>query len=80
MTVLVTGGAGYIGSHMVWELLDHNENVVVVDNLVTGFEWAIPDGVTFVKADIGDQETMEQVLRDHKVDVIVHFAGSVVVP
>jgi UDP-glucose 4-epimerase len=80
MTVLVTGGAGYIGSHMVWELLDHNEDVVVVDNLVTGFEWAIPDGVTFVKADIGDQETMEQVLRDHKIDVIVHFAGSVVVP
>ncbi len=80
MTVMVTGGAGYIGSHMVWELLDNDEDVVVVDNLVTGFEWSIPKGVTFVKADIGDQEAIEQVLREHKVDAIVHFAGSVVVP
>ena len=80
MTVLVTGGAGYIGSHMVWELLDHNEEVLVVDNLVTGFEWAVPAGVPFINANIGDQEAMEQILADHKVDVIVHFAGSVVVP
>ncbi len=80
MTVLVTGGAGYIGSHMVWELLDNNEEVVVVDNLMTGFEWAVPDQVKFVNADIGDQEAMEQVLAENKIDVIVHFAGSVVVP
>lgn len=80
MTVLVTGGAGYIGSHMVWELLDNNEQVVVVDNLVTGFEWAIPEGVTFVNANIGDQQVMEDVLREHKIDAIIHFAGSVVVP
>lgn len=80
MTVMVTGGAGYIGSHMVWELLDNGEDVVVVDNLVTGFEWSIPEGVKFVKADIGDQEMMEQVLAENKVDSIVHFAGSVVVP
>ena len=80
MTVMVTGGAGYIGSHMVWELLDNDEEVVVVDNLVTGFEWSIPEGVKFVKADIGDQEKMEQILTENKVDSIIHFAGSVVVP
>ncbi|MDJ0613333.1 MAG: UDP-glucose 4-epimerase GalE [Rhizobiaceae bacterium] len=80
MTVMVTGGAGYIGSHMVWELLDHNEKVVVVDNLVTGFEWSVPSGVTFVKADIGDQSKMEALLSEHNVDAIIHFAGSVVVP
>ena len=80
MTVLVTGGAGYIGSHMVWELLDHGVEVVVVDNLVTGFEWSIPDGATFIKGDVGDQSFMETVLDDHQVEAVVHFAGSVVVP
>lgn len=80
MTVMVAGGAGYIGSHMVWELLDHGEEIIVVDNLVTGFEWAIPQGVTFVKANVGDQATMESVIRKHKIDSIIHFAGSVVVP
>lgn len=80
MTVLVTGGAGYIGSHMVWELLDNHEDVLVVDNLTTGFEWAIPKGVKFVKADIGDQPTMETIIKEHNVDAIIHFAGSVVVP
>jgi len=80
MTVLVTGGAGYIGSHMVWELLDHQEDVLVVDNLTTGFEWAIPKGVRFVNADIGDQAAMEEIIKDNNVDAIIHFAGSVVVP
>lgn len=77
---MVTGGAGYIGSHMVWELLDHNEEVLIVDNLITGFEWAIPVGVNFVKADIGDQEAMESIIKDNHIDAIIHFAGSVVVP
>ena len=80
MTVLVTGGAGYIGSHMVWELLDHHEDVLVVDNLTTGFEWAIPKGVKFINADIGDQDAMEEVINDNDIDSIIHFAGSVVVP
>ncbi len=80
MSVLVTGGAGYIGSHMVWELLDHSENVVVLDNLTTGFRWAVPDRVTFVKGDIADQSLVEDVLRENKIDTIIHFAGSVVVP
>jgi len=80
MTVMVTGGAGYIGSHMVWELLDHKEDVLVVDNLITGFEWAVPKGVSFVNANVGDQEKMEAVISEHDVDAIIHFAGSVVVP
>jgi UDP-glucose 4-epimerase len=78
--VLVTGGAGYIGSHAVLALLDAGWPVVVVDNLVTGFRWAVPDAATFVEADIGNVETMTAVLTKHKVGAIMHFAGSVVVP
>ena len=80
MTVLVTGGAGYIGSHMVWELLDNNEEVVVVDNLVTGFRWSVPDKVKFIEGNVGDQAFMENVLEENNIDSIIHFAGSVVVP
>ncbi|MEM9332748.1 MAG: UDP-glucose 4-epimerase GalE [Pseudomonadota bacterium] len=80
MTVLVTGGAGYIGSHMVWELIDHKIDLVVVDNLQTGFRAAVPEGVPFVEGNIGDQDFMHEVLKAHKVDAIIHFAGSVVVP
>lgn len=80
MSVLVTGGAGYIGSHMVWELLDHGEDVVVLDNLTTGFRWAVPDRAKFVEGDIADQTLVEDVLCKEKIDTIIHFAGSVVVP
>jgi len=80
MTVLVTGGAGYIGSHMVWELLDHDEDVVVLDNLSTGFRWAVPEKVELIVGDVGDQRFVEGVLEKHKIDCIIHFAGSVVVP
>lgn len=80
MAVLVTGGAGYIGSHMVWELLDTGENVVVVDRLSTGFEWAVAPEAQLVVGDIGDSALVEQVLADNKVDAIIHFAGSIVVP
>lgn len=80
MTVLVTGGAGYIGSHMVWELLDNGIDLVVIDNLTTGFRAAVPAGVPFVKGDIGDQSLVSDVIREHGVDSIIHFAGSVVVP
>lgn len=80
MAVLVTGGAGYIGSHMVWELLDAGEDVVVIDNLSTGFEWALAPEAVFYKGDVADKRLIKRILRDHSVDAIIHFAGSVVVP
>jgi len=80
MTILVTGGAGYIGSHMVLELLDSGENVVVLDNLSTGFRWAVPANATLVVGDIGDQELIRSIVRKHGVKSIIHFAGSIVVP
>jgi UDP-glucose 4-epimerase len=80
MTVLVTGGAGYIGSHMVLALLDAGESVVVVDNLSTGFWWALPQEVPLVVGDMGDQELMAKTIREHKVDSIAHFAARIVVP
>ncbi|MBV1705820.1 MAG: UDP-glucose 4-epimerase GalE [Hyphomicrobiales bacterium] len=80
MTVLVTGGAGYIGGHMVLALRDAGEAVVVVDDLSTGFRWAVPSDVTFYQGDFGDQTLMQQVLTAHKVDAIAHFAAKIVVP
>lgn len=80
MTVLVTGGAGYIGSHMVWELLDHGEDVVVIDRLSTGFNWAVPPEARLVVGDIGDAALLDSVFRRHSVDAVIHFAGSIVVP
>lgn len=80
MTVLVTGGAGYIGSHMVLELLDAGERVVVIDNLSTGFRWAVAPGATLVVGDVGDEALARQVITEHGVKAIIHFAGSIVVP
>ncbi len=80
MTVLVTGGAGFIGSHMVWELLDAGETVVVIDNLTTGFRWAVPPQVTLVVGDVGDTELVRTVMRKYEISAVVHFAGSIVVP
>ena len=80
MTVLVTGGAGYIGSHMVLELLDAGERVVVLDNLSTGFAWAVPEAAPLVVGDFGDEALVRQVLREHDVTEIIHFAAKIVVP
>ena len=80
MSVLVTGGAGYIGSHMVLELVDAGEEVVVLDNLSTGFAWAVAPEATLVIGDVGDEDLVKTVIRKHKVDAIIHFAGSIVVP
>jgi len=79
-TVLVTGGAGYIGSHAVLALRDAGWPVVVVDNLSTGFRFAVPEDVPLIEADIADQATVEQAMRDHGVGAIMHFAGSIIVP
>ena len=80
MTVLVTGGAGYIGSHMVLALAEAGESVVVIDNLSTGFSSALPDGVPLFIGDAGDENLVDGVIAAHGVDSIIHFAGSVVVP
>jgi UDP-glucose 4-epimerase len=79
-TILVTGGAGYIGSHAVLALRDAGWPVVVIDNLVTGFRWAIPDDVPFVEGDVSDNDVVRPILKDHNIGAIMHFAGSVVVP
>ncbi|MCU6454154.1 UDP-glucose 4-epimerase GalE [Sphingomonas sp. A2-49] len=78
--VMVTGGAGYIGSHAVLALLDAGHDVVVLDNLVTGFDWAVDPRATLVRADVADDHAVRAAIRDHDVRAIMHFAGSVVVP
>jgi UDP-glucose 4-epimerase len=80
MTILVSGGAGYIGSHMVLELLDRGEKVVVLDNLSTGFWWAVPQEAVFVQGDIGDQPLLERLIAEHGITGIAHFAAKIVVP
>ncbi|MBV9882086.1 MAG: UDP-glucose 4-epimerase GalE [Sphingomonadaceae bacterium] len=78
--VLVTGGAGYIGSHAVLALLDAGWPVVVIDNLSTGFAWAVPEGATLAEGDIADSALVASLIGEHGIGAIMHFAGSVVVP
>jgi UDP-glucose 4-epimerase len=80
MSLLVTGGAGYIGSHMVLELLYVGEQVVVLDNLSTGFRQEIPEGVPLIVGDIGDQVLVSRLIREYGVQAIIHFAASLTVP
>jgi UDP-glucose 4-epimerase len=80
MTVLVTGGAGYIGSHMVLELADAGEPIVVLDNLSTGFRWAVPKDVPLIVGDTGDGQLAAEIIAEHRVHTIIHFAASIVVP
>jgi UDP-glucose 4-epimerase len=80
MTVLVTGGAGYIGSHMVYALVEAGESVVVIDDLSTGFAAFVPPGVPLLTGDAGDEALVGQVIAEHGVKSVIHFAGSVVVP
>ncbi|HZH53664.1 MAG TPA: UDP-glucose 4-epimerase GalE [Microvirga sp.] len=80
MAVLVTGGAGYIGSHMVLELVDAGEEVVVLDDLSTGFRWSVPPEATLVAGDVGDQALVTRLLDEHRIESILHFAAKIVVP
>ncbi|HEX5934281.1 MAG TPA: UDP-glucose 4-epimerase GalE [Pseudorhizobium sp.] len=80
MAVLVTGGAGYIGSHMAWALLDAGEEVVVLDRLSTGFRWAVPAAARFYLGNVGNRELLAQIFAENRIDAILHFAGSIVVP
>ncbi|HEV7437772.1 MAG TPA: UDP-glucose 4-epimerase GalE [Pseudorhizobium sp.] len=80
MAVLVTGGAGYIGSHMAWALLDAGEDVVVLDRLSTGFRWAVPPAARFYLGDVGDRDMLAQIFVENEIEAILHFAGSIVVP
>lgn len=78
--VLVSGGAGFIGSHAVLALRDAGCPVAVIDNLVTGFRWAVPDGVPFYEGDIADGALIERIFAEQGIAAVMHFAGSVVVP
>lgn len=79
-TILVTGGAGYIGSHAVLALQDAGWPVAVIDNLVTGFRWAVPDNVPFYEGNVADEELIAKIVEEQNIGAIMHFAGSVVVP
>jgi UDP-glucose 4-epimerase len=80
MAILVTGGAGFIGSHMVWALLDAGEEVVVVDRLSTGFRWAVAPQARFYLGDIGKPSVLKHVFAENDIEAIIHFAGSIIVP
>ena len=80
MSVLVTGGGGYIGSHMVWRLVEDGEDVVVLDDFSTGFRRAVAPEASIVQGDCGDAELLAGIFAEHALDAIIHFAGSVVVP
>jgi UDP-glucose 4-epimerase len=79
-SVLVTGGAGYIGSHAVLALQDAGWPVAVIDNLVTGFRFAVPEGVPFYQGDIEDEALLAQIFAEQGTGAIMHFAGSIIVP
>lgn len=80
MAVLVTGGAGYIGSHMVLALVDAGHDVVVLDDFSTGFDWAVHPAATLVAGDVSDGELIRRVVREYGVDAVIHFAARIVVP
>ena len=79
-TALVTGGAGYIGSHVAWALMESGWRVVVLDDLSTGRRALVPPSAGFVQGSSGDGALLRQLLREQRIDSVLHFAGSIVVP
>ena len=80
LPVLVTGGAGYIGSHAVLALKDAGWPVTVIDNLTTGFRFAVPEGVNFYEGDIEDADLLARIFAEQGIKAVMHFAGSIIVP
>src|SRR5256885_14363048 len=80
LKVLVTGGAGYIGGHTVIALLDRHEMPIVLDDLSTGNRAVVPTNVPLAVGDVGDIEFVTQLIREHRIDAIVHFAAKIIVP
>lgn len=78
--ILVTGGAGYIGSHITLALLDRGDNVLVLDNLLTGNRWIVPEGASFVEGDCSDTALVTQLVTDHGITAVIHCAGVISVP
>jgi UDP-glucose 4-epimerase len=80
MSILITGGAGYIGSHMVHAALERGLKVVVLDDLSTGMRAAVADGAHFHQGHVGDQAVVRRLINEHKVSAVIHFAGSLIAP
>jgi UDP-glucose 4-epimerase len=80
ITVLVTGGAGYIGSHTCRQLIDAGYSVVVLDNFYSGHRWAVPKETTLVEGDVGDVTLARETLTQYGIEAVIHFAGHIVVP
>ena len=80
MTLLITGGAGYIGSHMAWLCHDQNIPFVVFDDLSTGFRENLPQEAVFIHGDCGDEELLTTIFKQHAITAIMHFAAKIVVP
>ena len=80
MAILITGGAGYIGSQMAYDLTDAGESVVILDNLSSGHRWAVPERASLVIGETGDQALVSALIREHDVKDIIHFAASIIVP
>src|SRR5690554_1539205 len=80
MSILITGGAGYIGSHIAHELVDRGDDVVILDNLSTGVRENVPAKAEFVQGNVGDRDTLSALFKAHQIDAVMHFAGSIVVP
>jgi UDP-glucose-4-epimerase len=79
MAVLVTGGAGYIGSHTALALLDAGEEVVILDDLSTGFRFMIPEQATFIEGDVGDAALVASLIEKYRIEAVIHFAARIVV-